>query len=252
MSTSLFLPFICVSASLLSTSVYAQLISGMPVTVFGEIRSFNDAGSGNFLIEVYDVRSNAMIESATVNNGQFELDHVPEGTYAVRLVTARGAAPIVEEFHQFGRNSEPLVLDVPPQSGNKPISGIVSLRELQHPIPKKALRAAYESQQFVVAKNVPKAIAKLEEAVRIDPTYRDAHCNLGILYARAGRAPEARVELQKALDIGPPAAPIYADLALVSAALRQLQEAELFAHKALELDPANNIAQRVLGALGAH
>jgi tetratricopeptide (TPR) repeat protein len=128
----------------------------------------------------------------------------------------------------------------------KPISSVVTLRELQHPVSKKALRAAYEAQQLSDARDIPKAIAKLEKAIRIDPSYRDAHCNLGVLYARVGRMPDARSELQKALDIGPPAAPIYANLALASAAAGEFPEAEAFARKALDLDPGDSIAQRVL------
>lgn len=134
----------------------------------------------------------------------------------------------------------------------KPISGIVTLHDLEHPIAKKALREASEAQRFVRDNNLPKAIAKFEKAIRIDPAYRDAHCDLGVLYARAGRGAEARAEFQKALDIGPPIAPIYANLALVSVALGQFREAELSARKALELDPASSVAKVVLKRLPAH
>jgi tetratricopeptide (TPR) repeat protein len=154
------------------------------------------------------------------------------------LLTASGETPILEEATE--------------RLTNKPISGVVTLHELEHPIAKKALREASEAQRFVRDNNVPKAIAKFEQAIRIDPAYRDAHCNLGVLYARAGRGAEARAEFQKALNIGPPIAPIYADLALVSAALGQFQEAELSARKALELDPASSVAKVVLKRLPAH
>jgi tetratricopeptide (TPR) repeat protein len=136
--------------------------------------------------------------------------------------------------------------DWPEGPEREPISGVVSLRELQHPVSKKALRAAYEAQQFSRANNIPKAIAKLEKAIHVDPSYRDAHCNLGVLYARAGRITDARAEFQKALDIGPPAAPIYADLALAAAAAGEYGQAEAFARKALELDPGNTAVQRAL------
>jgi len=139
-----------------------------------------------------------------------------------------------------------VVPDWPAPSQPKPISGIVSLRELQHPVPKKALRAAYDAQQLTNADKIPQAIAKLEKAVRIAPAYRDAHCNLGVLYARVGRIDDARAEFQKALDIGPPAAPIYADLALASVATGEFTEAEAFARKALELDPADSAARLLL------
>jgi tetratricopeptide (TPR) repeat protein len=231
--------------------MYAQF-SGQGISVSGELRSHGDTGVGDLLVEIYDVRTNTTIQRAQVTHGQFELDHVPAGSYGVRLVTTPGATPIVQEYYEVERGGAPLVLDLPEQQGARPISGLVSVRELQHPIPKKAVREAYQAQQLVRTHNLPKAIAKLEEAIRIDPDYRDAHCNLGVLYARAGRGAEARAQLQKAIDIGPPTAPIYVDLALISAALRQFSEAELFARKALELDPANSIAQQVLQNQPSH
>ena len=170
--------------------------------------------------------------------GQFGSDHAP-GSYSSRLLTASGET-------EFETGAAPLIPELPDRSGSQPISGLVSLRELQHPIPKKALKQAYEAQQFARANNIPKAIAKLESAISIDPAYRDAHLNLGVEYVRVGRRADARAEFQKALDIGPPIAPIYIDLALISLALGQSREAETLARRALELDPGNNGAHWVL------
>jgi tetratricopeptide (TPR) repeat protein len=142
----------------------------------------------------------------------------------------------------------PLAPDWPEPPQPQPISGVVSLRELQHPVSKKALRAAYDAQQLANANKIPQAIAKLEKAIRIDPSYRDAHCNLGVEYARAGRFTDAHAEFQKALEIGPPAAPIYADMALTSVAAGEFAQAVAFARKALELDPADSAAQLLLKA----
>ena len=242
MSTIRFLGILCFAASL-----HAQYSSSAPgFSVSGEVRSHGDAGSNELLVELYDARSNAVIQSVTVNNGQFELDHVQAGSYSVRVVTARGENPIAQEYYQVEPGGQPLVLDLPERSGSKPISGIVALRDLEHPIPKKALQEAYAAQQFARANDLPKAIAKLEHAIRIDPAYRDAHVNLGVEYVRLGRSAEAKAEFEKALDIGPPAAPIYADLALTCMALHQNQDADSFAQKALQLDPGNSAAHLVL------
>jgi len=137
-------------------------------------------------------------------------------------------------------------LSLPNPSPAKPISGVVSLGELQHPVPEKARQAAYEAQEFARAHKTAKAIAKLEKALRIAPLYRDAHWNLGVQYARAGRAIDGRTELQKALEIGPPAASLYADLAIASTVTGEPVKAQQFAQKALEMDPQNKAAQRLL------
>ncbi len=145
---------------LFSASLYAQFSSGPGISVSGELRSPDEAGSSDFLVELYDPRSNTLIQRVSVNRGQFQLDHVPAGTYTVRLVTAPGEAPIVEEFHQFAPGGDPLILELPSSTRVKPISGFVSLHELEHPIPKKALQEAYQAQQFARANDLPKAIAK--------------------------------------------------------------------------------------------
>jgi len=146
-------------------------------------------------------------------------------------------------------DSSPLVPDWPEPPRAEPPAGSVSLHELQHPIAKKALRAAYEAEQFSRAHNIPKAIEKLEKAVQIDPSYRDGHCNLGVQYARAGRIADARAEFQKALDIGPPAAAIYANLALTLIASGEMREAQNLTRKALDLEPGNRAAQRIAQAI---
>lgn len=245
MSTKSF-ELVCFTLALFSTSAYAQFSPPGALSVTGELRSHDNAASNDFVIEVYDTRTNSVIERELVSHGQFQLDHVPAGSFSVRLLTAPGTAPLVEEFHEFEPGGAPLVLDLPERPGDKPISGLVSVRDLQHPIPRKAIQKAFEAQKLAQANDLPKAIAKLEDAIRIAPQFRDAHLNLGVNYARSGRTAEARAQFEQALEIGPPAAAIYADLALICAATKQFPDAEKYARKALELDPTNITGKRVL------
>jgi Flp pilus assembly protein TadD len=169
---------------------------------------------------------------------QFSAPQFSAPQFSAPLLTASGETSIVEQAPEF--------------KARPPISGLVSLRDLLHPVPEKAIREAYAAQQFALANNHPKAIAKFEKAIRIAPAYRDAHLNLGVEYARAGRSVDARAQFQKALDIGPPAAPIYADLALASLAAGEYREAETFARKALELDSGDGAAKRALQYASGH
>lgn len=130
----------------------------------------------------------------------------------------------------------------PPASGPM----VVSLRELEHPIPYKAIREAYQAQKLANAHKTAESIARFEKALRIYPQYRDARVDLGVEYARAGRLAEARNEFQKALEIGPPVAAIYYDLALSALSFKDYREAETQARKALALNPAHQGAKRVL------
>lgn len=157
----------------------------------------------------------------------------PARPYDRPLLTASGDAPIANAF-------PPLHTD------REPIAGVVSLRELEHPIPKKALREAFEAQKLANARKTAEAIAKYEKALRVYPQYRDAHVNLGVEYARAGRLGDAREQFQRALDIGPPVSTIYFDLALAALGAHEYREAEKQARKALELAPGHQGAKDVL------
>jgi tetratricopeptide (TPR) repeat protein len=245
-SSTRFLGILCFAVSLFSSSVCAQY--GVDeIRVTGEVRPHDDDPSNHLFVEAYNSSTRSLVEREQVIHGQFELNRLAAGSYTVRLVTAPNEDPLVEVYYQLEPGSGPLVLDLPERTTSKPISGVVSLHDLQHPVPKKALREAYEAQQLARDNNnLPKAIAKLEHAIGIYPAFRNAHLNLGVLYARAGRTADARAQFQKALDIGPPEAPIYADLALISLMSGQRQEAGTFARKALELDPANVTAQQTL------
>jgi tetratricopeptide (TPR) repeat protein len=47
------------------------------------------------------------------------------------------------------------------------------------------------------------AIAALQEAVRLDPSYADAHFNLGLVYQDAGDRPAATRHLRRAIELEP-------------------------------------------------
>jgi tetratricopeptide (TPR) repeat protein len=184
--------------------------------------------------------------------GHSSPDYTNGGANSVPLRSASGENPIGEESQEFEPGNSPLDLNWPGPSAGVATSNVVSLHDLQHPIPQKAIQEAYEAQKLARSNNFAKAIAKLEHAIRLAPTYRDAHVNLGVQYARVGRGNDARAEFRKAIDIGPPIAPAYADMALVSLSLNLSQEADTFAHKALELDPENRTAQKVLQYMPTH
>lgn len=174
-----------------------------------------------------------------------------ESLYTIRVVTAPGEDPLVEEPRPIGLGSS-LVLRLPDQKTNQPPSGSVSVHELQHPISKQAIRAAEEAQRYSEAHDTVKAIAKLERAIRIAPSFRAAHANLGAEYARAGRLDEAVGQFEVALEIGPPDVLIYSNLSLALLTLKQYREGEEFARKALALEPKNAMAQRLLKYAVAH
>lgn len=230
-----------------SAVVFAQMPqAGAEAGFSGEVESDGSTRLNTLLVELYDLRSHVVVDRASVaSDGSFRFKYGNANSlYTIRVVTAPGETPIVEEPQPVG-NGSPVVLRLPEQKTSQPPAGKVSVYELQHPIPKQALRAFAEAQRYF-ANDAAKAITKLELAIRIAPAFRQAHANLGVQYARAGRMDEAVGQFQTALAIGPPDVLIYRDLALAMLELKQYREGEEFAQKALSLEPENAKSQKLL------
>ncbi len=239
MSTHQLIPIV------LATAILCAQPAGVLVT--GEIQARNPEQARNLFVELYEMQGHRMIERTIVApDGGFRFYGVEAGSYSIRVLAAPGAEPILEAYCQIAPASPPLVLRLPDQPESRPVSGIVSLRELRHKIPKQAFRAAVDAQRYSGANDAARAIGKLEQAVQIDPEFRDAHVNLGAQYARARRYAEAMQEFQRALEIGPPDAILYSNLSWAYSAFHQFPQAEEFARKALALDPENPKARYLL------
>ena len=156
-----------------------------------------------------------------------------------------GFDPPHEPSLQFNRSSL-LTVEQHEWTQAKPSSALVSLRQLQHPPSKKAIRLFQEALRYSQAHDTAKAIGKLEEAIHIAPSFAEAHQNLGVQYARSGRTSEAMKQFETALEIGPPDAKAYSNLGWCYVRLRQFREAENLARKALSLDPENAPARTLL------
>jgi tetratricopeptide (TPR) repeat protein len=160
-------------------------------TVTGEIQSGSVPQIGGFVVEVYQSQNHTLAERVmTSGDGRFQIHNVTAGWYTVRVLATPGADPLIEEYLQVSHGGAPIVLQLPVRSKEKGPGEIISLRELQHPVNKKAVRCLVEAARYRQRNEPLKAVAKLEEAVRIDPEFRDAHTNLGTEYARAGRVDE--------------------------------------------------------------
>lgn len=249
MSFNKFIPSFFISAALL-----AQMQPAGGTLIFsGEIESNGATPLNTLYVELYDPRAHTVVERTSVSSdGSFRLNHGnTDASYTIRVVTAPGEDPLVEEMRPIGPGSS-LVLHLPDQKTNQPPSGSVSVHELQHPIPKQAIRAAEEAQRYSEAHDTAKAIVKLEQAIRKAPSFRVAHANLGAEYARAGRLSEAVGQFRVALEIGPPDVLLYSNLSLALLTLKQYREGEEFARKALALEPENALAQRLFKYAAAH
>jgi hypothetical protein len=228
------------------TGILAQLPSSEPIALNGEVRSARADDLSNMFVDLSPLAAQGSGERVAIeSSGRFHFDHVVPGTYQLRVLSGPGGNPIYEQALQINPFSGPVTVDLPERLQAKPVSGLVSVRQLQHPPSKKAVKAFHEAERFSQAHDIPRAVEKLQLAIKIEPFFREAHLNLGAQYARSAHYPEAMMELQTALDIGPPDPKAYTNLAFCSFRLGQFRDAENFATKALALDP-NSAAARTI------
>jgi tetratricopeptide (TPR) repeat protein len=100
------------------------------------------------------------------------------------------------------------------------------------------------------------AIARFKEAIRLDPTFAEAHDNLGYALNIEGRAKDATAEYREALRLKPDLADAHNNLGFALNADGKPQEAIVEFHEALRLKPylaeAHNNLANTLATLPGH
>ena len=195
-----------------------------------------------------DGRLNSSYQASVANSGTFEFRDVKGGSYTLRLTTMRGDT-VTEQLVDLFTFSGELCIRLPKRFTAQPGSGTVSVRELQHPVQPKAFRALAEAQQASESGHADEAVRKLEHALRIDPAYAAARCNLGVEYIRKGRYLEAAEQFEKALADGAADVMIYGNLCYAYYALGRWKESEQAARRALDLDNHYARAHYLLGVV---
>jgi tetratricopeptide (TPR) repeat protein len=197
--------------------------------------------------------SHGQIDRAPIDpSGAFEFRDMPSGVYTL-LVTNQYGAEII---------SEPILVSQPvtfikvtvipvtlPDQESQPTAQTVSLRQLQHQPPKKAVRAAARAQDLARRGANERAVAELEKAIALDPEFAAAHSNLGVQYALGGQNEKAAAEFRRASELDPGSSMFQSNLACVLIWMRQYSEAEEHARIAVYLDNSSPNAHYLLGVI---
>ena len=158
------------------------------------------------------------------------------------MVTFSGNSPVAR-IHLPGMNVTPRPADN--SGGNR-----VSMRQLQHPPSKNALKAFRHAQKYSEEKHYDKAAAELEHAIELSPDFAEARMNLGAQYLRLHKFEQAILEARRSMEIA--AAPDVRNLtnsALASWALGRRDDALRFAKQAIALDRDAAGAHYIAGSM---
>jgi tetratricopeptide (TPR) repeat protein len=203
-------------------------------TVRGEVE-----GGGllqGYSVSLYDLERHTSVYTAELRGGAFELRSAPPGPYMVTINNERGDE-IYSEAVTIRGGMVPITIRLPKIERPRPISGAVSVRELQHRPTEKALRAAIQAEKFAASGDFAKSAASLEKAIALSPDFIDAHTNLGAQYIRLGRYADAVSETQTAIDLGGPTPLLLCNLAFAHICLKHLTDAMEFTRAALRIQP---------------
>jgi tetratricopeptide (TPR) repeat protein len=214
----------------------------------GRVESDSNFFGSDYTVELEDrAHPGPRQEVQVAHDGSFEFRNLASGQYNLRLMN-RGDT-VCEQFIDSAHAGGELTLRLPTHQSVRPGPATVSVRELQRPVPDKALRAFAAAPHYVDTGREADAVRKLQDALRIYPDYADARVNLGTELLRLGRHAEAIAEFEKALAGGPPSAMLLANLSYSLCTVGRVQDAERTARRAIEVDNSYGRAHYLLGSI---
>jgi tetratricopeptide (TPR) repeat protein len=100
-------------------------------------------------------------------------------------------------------------------------------------VPRRAIQAYEEAAKAATAGNIGKQIDRLSAAIKIDPDFAQAQCNLAAAYSQIGRLEEAVRHARIAFELNPGIVEAGPNLAAMLVQLKRYAEAEVVARAAL-------------------
>lgn len=232
---------------LLAGMLPAPAFCQQPVSVAGEVIQENGPRITGLTAELYDPARGALLGRSQVRpDGTFEFSGIPAGDCMLR-VTAPSGDPLQQTLVSLPPAGGRVEIRLPSTPRQAPGSGIVSAARLGHKIPPKALRELRREEKAFQAGDLQGSIAHLEQALKIDPDYMEAHNNLGVRYMATSDFDKAAAEFQRAVALDPAAADALLNWAGALYALGRYEQAETAARQGLVRAPGSPRAEYVLG-----
>jgi len=154
-----------------------------------------------------------------------------------------------DEFFNTGGRIRKTTIRLPEPKVARPVSGQVSLTQLQHPPTKAAIRALLAASRLSESAQYEKAAEKLQEAIRESPEFAAAHSNLAAQKLRMRLYGEGLEECDRALRIAGPNQIDLTNRGFALVGLGRDREAEQTLRAAIRMNAANPRPHVVLGQL---
>ena len=202
---------------------------GNACEIFGEVVA--PGYSDKDALQVLLIGSEAKIlQSAPVVRGNFDFHLVPAGWYLFKVADRQGRILATQTQFLSETGGHVALLSV---KRDHNVSGTVSLAALRHSVPRRAIQAFEEAAKAAAAGNIGKQIDRLNAAVKIDPDFAQAQCNLAAAYTQIGRLEEAVRHARIAFELDPGIIEAGPNLAALLVQLKHYAEAETVARSVL-------------------
>ena len=214
----------------------------------GEIKS-QDGFRRGYFVDLFDFNSRQNVDRTYVHSdGNFDFHNVPFGDYQLRVLNDAGEV-VHQQFVAVSLVTPPVEVWLSRNPIQRPPSGPVSVRQLQHPPTPKAIAEFVAAQRLSESGQYAKAAEQLEKAIKISPGYAEAYTNLSAQHVRMGRYQDAVADSQRAMELSRPNAIDLSNMAFALFRLERYPEAVEAARAAVRSDPGNDKAHYLLGTL---
>jgi tetratricopeptide (TPR) repeat protein len=127
-------------------------------------------------------------------------------------------------------------------------SQVVTLQQLNHRVPGKALKEEESAKKAFARNQWEEAIGHLKTAIQIDPWFVEARNNLAVLYIWKGNPDLAIPQLNEAIKLDPNFQPLLINLSIGYLVSARFADAEHAARTAVDLNRARNLPRYLLAA----
>jgi tetratricopeptide (TPR) repeat protein len=219
----------------------------------GRLVEGTDPSYDEYVVEITNLPERSMRERADVMpDGTFVFRSVADGDYMLGVLTLYGVEIMNSVISVGSEVGSPYEIRLPHEKLQKPVTGTISIQQLNHPLSRRVRRLLESGQKLIDDRHYSDAAARFREAVHDDPQSLQAHADLGLALARMGVWDGAIEAYRSATVLDPRNSVLHSNLSSVLASANRVDEAESEASIALKLDPANGRAHYVLAGLLLH
>jgi tetratricopeptide (TPR) repeat protein len=224
------------------------LAQGPSSTLRGEVQAEGLSVETDLLVQLRAPSGSRFVEQTYLRaDGSFEFRDVPTGDYTLRVM--RADQIVTEQLVTITPLSQPLQIRLPRQTTESSPAGTVSIRQLQNPVSKNALRSFAKAQRYSDAGDHVKAIEELRRTLPDASATGYAHAILSAEYGRMGQTEAAIAESEAAVRVIPDSSALHTNLAFELSIARRFDRAEDEARQAIHLDRYCAKAHYLLGYL---